>query len=164
MKYIITALYTLLFCGCMGYQLGDTAPAGIKTVNVAAIINKTTEPAIEIKVSEAIRQRIQFDGRVEIENLKLADGIIQLTLTDYTTSALSYDKNKQTRAREYRATIRATATLKNRETGEIISEITTYGETTFPFDSNLTAAKRSALPRAAADLAKFTLDGLLEDW
>ncbi|MCF7848195.1 MAG: hypothetical protein K9M45_05035 [Kiritimatiellales bacterium] len=171
MKHIFSVLsipclaVVLLFGGCAGYELGGTAPEGIKSVHLAPVINKTTEPAIELEVTKALRQRIQFDGRVTIENSKLADAVLEVTMTDYELQALSYDKNKTSRAREYRLIITADSQLKNRETGKVISSINkVYGEATFPFSSDLTGAKRSTLPVAAADLSRFLLDGLLENW
>lgn len=155
----------LLFAGCMGYQLGGTRPEGIETVHMAPVVNKTTESAIELQVSHALRQRIQFDGRLKLKNTaEAADAIIEVTLTDYKLTAIAFRDDLKTTAEQYRLRITGTATLADAKTGETLSESKTYGETTFFFESDLTTSKRDALPRAAQELAKFMVDDLIEQW
>ncbi|MCK4564335.1 MAG: hypothetical protein KAU94_06655 [Verrucomicrobia bacterium] len=155
----------LLLAGCMGYQLGGSRPDGIETVHVAAVVNKTTEPAMELQVTHALRQRIQFDGRMKLENTaENADAIIEVTLTDYRLTAIAFRDDLRTTAEQYRLRITGIATLTDTKTGEVISESKTYGETTFFFESDLTSSKRGALPRAAQELAKFMVDDLIERW
>jgi len=162
---LFCSVAALLLNGCLGYQLGGTAPAGIKSVYLAPVINKTLEPAIETEVNKALRQRIQFDGRLRLENAGNADAVMEVVLTDYDIHAISYDKDKSSRAREYRLKITADAVLKKSGTGEVISRIhDVYGEGTFSLTSGLTNAKRNVLPAAVSDLARFLLDGLLESW
>ncbi len=155
----------LLLSGCIGYQLGGTHPAGIETVYMAPIINKTTEPAIELQLTHKLRSRIQFDGRVKLSNTeKAAHAVIEVTLTDYTLKAVAFREDQKTTASQYRLRITAISTLKDSQTGEVLSESKTYGETTFLFKSDLTTSKRDALPRATQELAKFILDDLIERW
>ena len=155
----------LLLSGCMGYQLGGTRPDGIETVHMAPVINKTTESAIELQVTAALRERIQFDGRMELENTaENADAIIEVLLTNYRLTAVAFRDDLKTTAEQYRLRITGTATLTDTKTGEVLSESKTYGETTFLFESDLTTSKRDALPRAAQELAKFMVDDLIEQW
>ncbi|MCF7817646.1 MAG: hypothetical protein K9M54_07170 [Kiritimatiellales bacterium] len=166
--HLITCFSTaLLMSGCMGYHLGGSRPAGVETVYMASVINETTEPAIELQVTEALRGRIQFDGRLKLKNgPDASDAIIEVALTRYTLTAIAFrnDQNRTSTAEQYRMRIDAVSTLKDSETGEILSESKTYGETTFDFESDLTSSKRDALPRAAQELAKFIVDDLIERW
>jgi hypothetical protein len=164
--YLLNCLTaTLLLSGCMGYQLGGTRPDGIEIVYMAPVINKTTESAIELQVTSALRQRIQFDGRMKLENTaENADAVIEVVLSDYRLTAIAFRNELKTTAEQYRLRITGTATLTNTKTGEVLSESKTYGETTFLFESDLTTSKRDALPRAAQELAKFMIDDLIEQW
>ncbi len=163
--FINCATAALLLAGCMGYQLGGSRPDGIETVHVAAVVNKTAEPAIELQATHALRQRIQFDGRMKLENTaENADAVIEVTLTDYRLTAIAFRNDLRTTAEQYRIRITGTATLTDTKTGETLSESKTYGETTFFFESDLTTSKRGALPRAAQELAKFMVDDLIERW
>ncbi len=156
---------TLLLSGCLGYQLGGSRPEGIETVSMAPVVNKTSEPAIELQVTHAVRDRIQFDGRLKLINgTGASDGVIEVILTDYNLTPIAFRSEQNTTPEIYRLRITGTAKLKNAQTGEILSESRTYGEATFPFESDLTSAKRDALPRAAAELAKFIVDDLIEQW
>ncbi len=156
---------TLLLAGCMGYQLGGTRPEGVETVHVAPVVNATTEPAIELQVTEALRQRIQFDGRLKLRNsADNADAIIKVTLTDYKLSAIAFRDDLKTTAEQYRLRITGVATLTDAKTGETLSNSKTYGEARFPFESDLTTSKRDALPAAAQELAKFMVDDLIEQF
>jgi len=158
-----SGLTALLLTGCMGYQLGGTRPEGIETVHLAPVINATTEPAIELQVTHALLQRIQFDGRLKVRNSPdSADAIIEVKLTDYTLTAIAFRDDLKTTPEQYRMRITGTAILKDAKTGETLSE--TYGETRFSFESDLTTSKRNALPRAAQELAKFMVDDLIERW
>lgn len=163
--HLFIGLAALLLAGCMGYQLGGTRPEGVETVHLAPVINATTEPAIELQVTHALLQRIQFDGRLKVRNSPdSADAIIEVKLTDYQLTPIAFRDDLQTTPEQYRMRITGTATLKNSETGEILSESKTYGETRFVFESDLTTSKRIALPRAAEEIAKFMVDDLIERW
>jgi len=156
---------TLLLSGCLGYQLGGSRPKGIETVALEPVLNKTSEPAIELQVSHAVRDRVQFDGRLQLLNSPdEADGVIGVVLTDYDLTPIAFRSELKTTPEIYRLRITGTATLKRVDSGEIISESSTYGEATFPFEGDLTSAKRDALPRAAAEIAKFMVDDLVERW
>jgi len=149
----------------MGYQLGGTRPEGIETVHVASIVNTTTEPAIELQVTHALRQRIQFDGRLKLLNSpENADAVIEVELTNYKLTSIAFRDDLKTTPAEYRLRITGVATLKDAGTGEILSESKTYGEARFFFESDLTTSKRNALPTAAEELAKFMVDDLIERW
>ncbi len=164
--HLCTSLIAVfLLSGCMGYQLGGTRPAGIETVHMAPVINKTEESAIELQVTRELRNRIQFDGRLKLRNrAEDADAILEVVLTDYTLSAIAFRSDLKTTAEQYRLRITAVSTLQDSQTGAVLSESETYGETTFFFESDLTTSKRDALPRAAHELAKFIVDDLIERW
>ena len=157
---------SLLLAGC-GYTLGGATHEGVETVTVAPVINNTLEPAIEIEVTHALRDRIQFDGRVKLVNEpKNADAVIELTLTEYDMNPIAYktEEGLRTTPDLYRLRITGVAELRDIETGEVISSSRTYGESTFEFTSDLTTSKRNALPPAANEIAKFMIDDLIEAW
>jgi len=164
--HLFSGLTTLLLlAGCMGYQLGGTRPEGIETVHMAPVVNQTKESAIELQVTHAFRQQIQFDGRLKLENsAEEADAIIEVELTDYKLTAIAFRDDLKTTPEQYRLRITGVATLKDAGTGKTLSESKTYGETRFFFESDLTTSKRNALPAAAKELAKFMVDDLIERW
>ncbi len=155
----------LLLSGCMGYRLGGSRPEGIRTVALAPVVNSTTEPAIELQVTHALRERIQFDGRLKLVNsAEEADAVIEVELTRYDLAPIAYRTDLRNTPELYRLRITGTAELKDAETGETLSESKTYGEATFPFQADLTSSKRDALPAAAREIAKFMADDLIDRW
>lgn len=163
--YLNSILGVLLIAGCMGYQLGGRTPDGIKTVAIKAIINQTGEPAIELQITEALLQRIQFDGRLALQSSpRNADAVITVILTNYKLTGIAFRDHDRSTPEAYRLRIDAEADLTSTATGEKIGHSRTYGETVFDFNADLTTSKRSALPRAAEELAKFMLDDLIESW
>lgn len=155
----------LLLSGCMGYRLGGTRPAGVQSVAMAPVVNATTEPAIELQVTHAMRQRIQFDGRMQLVNEpENADAVIEITLTQYTLTPIAYDSKLRATPNLYRLRITGEAELRETETGTVLSTSKTYGEATFAFNADLTSSKRDALPEAAQEIARFMLDDLIERW
>ncbi len=166
--YLLNSLAAaLLFSGCMGYQLDGATHANIHTVAMGPVINNTTESAIELQVTHAMRERIQFDGRVKLVNgPQQADAVLEITLTRYNMRPIAYKNEEDLRTTPdlYRLKVDGIAELINTKTGDIISSSKTYGEVTFQFQSDLTTSKRSALPKAADEIAKFMLDDLIEAW
>ena len=155
----------LLLSGCAGYQLGTSTPNGIQTVALTSVINKTGEPAVEQQITHALRERIQFDGRLQLAGLNDSpDGIIEVTLTRYTLNPIAYRNIKSATPQLYRLSLWGNAELKSTQTGESIGSTETYGENQVPFQSDLTSAKRDALPAAADEFAKYLLDDLIEQW
>jgi hypothetical protein len=156
---------TLLLTGCMGYKLGGGKPAGINTVTMAPVINETSEPAIELQVTHAMREQIQFDGRLKLVNERAnADAVMELTLTDYQLMPIAYRSELRTTPELYRLRVSGVAELRRISTGEVISTSQTYGESTFTFQSDLTTSKRDALPRAAQEIATYMLEDLIDQW
>ncbi len=155
----------LLLSGCMGYRLGGGRPEGIKTVSLAPIVNLSGEPAIELQVTHALRDRIQFDGRLQLaDSNDDADGVIEVTLISYNLVPVAFRYRQQATPQMYRLRITGRAILKRSDTGKVIATSSTYGESTFRFQSDLTTSKRNALPDAAAEIAKYMVDDLIEQW
>ena len=155
----------LLMSGCMGYRLGANQPEGIHTVALAPVINRTGEPAVEQQVTHALRERIQFDGRLKLVDLQAApDAIIEVSLTEYDLLPIAYRDLKSSTPQLYRLTLKGKAALKEAQTENAISSSETYGDTPIPFQSDLTLSKRDGLPAAAAEFAKHMISDLLDVW
>lgn len=159
------SLAAVFFTGCVGYQLGSMLPADIKTVHVPTFVNKTTEPRVEIEATQATIERFQMDGSLRVVEEANADAILLVTLNEYDLKAISYDREKETRANEYRVFLTAELIFKRAKTGEVIAEFPKVaGDTTFVFAGDIAAAKRRALPDAARDLAHDIVERVVEAW
>jgi alpha-D-ribose 1-methylphosphonate 5-triphosphate synthase subunit PhnI len=156
-KFLLFPLLALALSGCAGYRLGSALPAEIRTVSLE-VINKTEEPSIEVAVKKALLAELQMDGRLEVRLADEADADLTVTLTGYELSPTAFNRKQGTLAEEYLVTLRASAVLRDAESGEVILEAPLLeGDADFPFSHDLTSAKRQALPAASADLARKTV-------
>ncbi len=127
--------------------------------------NQTDEPSIEVAVMKALRAEIQVDGRLTLASREDADVMLNVTLTGYDLQALAYDKTHDTLAREYRVTLTGDSVLLNAETQEVIVESPALqGDDEFPYTTDLTSAKRGALPGAARDFARKAVSLFTTAW
>ncbi len=106
MQYINSLTLSLLLglSGC-GYSLqgsGSILPPDIKTIGIPMVENSSTEPGLSTLVTEALRDRFERFGVVNVsENEQSADAILEAriikigrktsTVTASTDSALQYD-------------------------------------------------------------------------
>jgi hypothetical protein len=164
-QLIATTLAGLLLSGCLGYSLGTTLPHDIRTIHVPTFKNSTTEPLLEIDTTDATIGRFQFDGSVQITQENEADAILKVTLISYTLTPLSFDPNKTTQTREYRATVKADVVLLRRATDEVILDApSVIGEATFYLTGDMSSSKRRAMPELSEDLGRRIVDTVTQTW
>jgi hypothetical protein len=160
-----TLLLGALATGCAGYRLGSMLPEGLETVHVPVFQNRTSEPFLETALTTAVREEIQKDGSFRLAGENDADAELQVIILKYDLQPLSYERENRTQANEYRVTLETSVLLRNRRTGEtIVSYPHVRGDASFPFNGDLTSAKRQALPAVADDLAHQIVERVVEAW
>jgi hypothetical protein len=163
-KLLLFSVLALLFSGCAGYRVGSTLPDSIRTVSVS-VVNETDEPSIEVAVMKALRAELQMDGRLAIRSQDEADAAMVVTLRKFELEALAFNRRQGTRAEEYRMTLTSSVVLRDAENNEVIMENpSVLGEAEFLFSSDLTSSKRTAMPEAAADLARKAVSLTVHAW
>lgn len=164
-KILIFILFVYTIIGCTGYNFNPSIPDNISTIGLSPIINNTSEPAIEHKITNAMKSFIQLDGRLTLVETSEADAIIEITLIKYRNNPIAYRTNSREISTEnYLQGIQAKAVLKNTLTGEIIAEASNHGETIYNFDSDLSSSKRNVFSNAADELARMIYTDLIEQW
>jgi hypothetical protein len=158
------AAVSLVAGGCAEYRLGTTLPPKIRTVCVPTFANKTGEPQLEQRATQATIQEIQKDGTLIIADLAQADSVLAVTLVRYRLEALRFEKESNKTADEYRLVLEADLLLTYAKSGEPVMKRTVSGETTFLPGGDLNSAKQQALPKAAADLARNVVGSIVEFW
>lgn len=122
MKYVIVMLSLCVWCagGC-GYHLpgrGDAIPADVEKVFVEVLINRTTQPFIENKLTSEVRD--QFSRRPGFEVVSersKSDAVISGTITQYSKRAVAYDQNDD--IKEYRAAMTAEFRFERTDGSEV---------------------------------------------
>src|SRR5258705_8352965 len=112
----------LFLGGCAGYQLGPTnglAPRE-KSVQINPFVNQTIEPRLSDAVTSQLRKSLQQDGTYELASKDNGDIVVSGVLTVYHRRELSLVPQDLVTARDYRVTLTAQVTARDRSTGKII--------------------------------------------
>jgi hypothetical protein len=146
----------LLLTSCAGYRLGPTngLAAGEKTVEVAPFINKTIEPRLTDAVTTQMRKQLQSDGTFRLATHGDPDIIVTGELVRYLRQEVTLASNDILTVQDFRITVTAQVTARERSTGRILFDQPVSGYTLIRVGSDLTSAERQGLPLLADDLAK----------
>ena len=162
---LFVGLATLVFQGGCGYHLGSMLPEGVDSVYVPAVINKSREPLLEIETTRSLLQELRTDGSLKVTDESSADSTLEVTIRDYKVTPVVYERTDRLRPNEMRFTLIASFKLTDNRTGAVItSSALEYGDALSPFLSDLTSAKRQALPEVAGDLAHDIVERIVDHW
>jgi outer membrane lipopolysaccharide assembly protein LptE/RlpB len=103
--------------GC-GYGTTSRTPKDIKTIYVPFFENRTSEPNLEISVTERVIQNLIADNTLRVVPESAADAVLDGQITEFKNQPFSF--NQDLNAEEYHVVIRVVATLFNRRTNEPI--------------------------------------------
>ncbi len=142
--------------GCAGYSLGPTggAAARSRSVQVNPFVNQTLEPRLADTVTFQVRKQLQRDGTYQLATHGDADVVLSGVITRYQRLELSFVPTDVLTVRDYRLSLTAQVTARDRTSGKVVLDQAVTGYTLIRVGSDLTSAERQALPLLAADLAK----------
>jgi hypothetical protein len=161
----VAGLILILFAsGCAGYRLGPTngVVAGEKSVEVAPFVNQTLQPRLTDAVTAQMRKELQRDGTYQLVSSSDADIVVSGTLISYQRAEVTLASNDILTVRDFRLSLTARVTARERNTGKAILDQTVTGYTLMRVGNDLPSAERQALPLLAGDLAKNVTALLVE--
>jgi hypothetical protein len=158
----IPAVFAL--AGCAGYQLGPTngLSAGDRTIQVNPFLNQTLQPRLTDPVTSELRKALQQDGTYQLATRDPGDIVVSGVLTLYQRSEVTFVPTDVFTGRDFRLTLTAKVTARDRSTGKVVLDQPVTGQTLMRVGNDLTSAERQAMPLLAADLAK-NITALLVD-
>ena len=147
---------SLAFGGC-GYSLRTSMPAGIRSIHVPVLENKTAEPGIEDFITQALTQAVVQSGRVRIAaNAREADAVLEGSIVEYRLTSLSFDRGANVTS--YRLIIGLALTFKDLRQNKVIWKQDRIEERAdFQVAGQVTqtlAREEQAVQRAAVDVAR----------
>jgi Lipopolysaccharide-assembly len=156
------ALVPLLF-GC-AYRLGPTGgfTAGEKSIQVMPFSNQTLEPRLTDAVTFQIHKQVQHDGTFRLATHDDGDIVVTGIITKYTRHELSFQPADTLTARDYRLSMTAQVTARDRITGKVIIDQEISGFTLLRVGPDLVSSERQSLPLLAGDLAKNVISRLAD--
>jgi hypothetical protein len=152
---VILVLMPCLF-GCAGYRLGPTGgfAAGEKSIQVMPFSNQTLEPRLTDAVTSQLRKQLQHDGTFRLATHDDGDIVVTGIITKYTRHELSFQPADTLTARDYRISMTAQVTARDRITGKVVLDQEITGFTLLRVGQDLVSSERQSLPLLAGDLAR----------
>lgn len=142
--------------GCARYQFGPTngSAAGARSVQVIPFENKTIEPRLTEPFTAALRRHVQQEGTFRLNTAQDGDIIVTGTLLQYVRNHISFQPRDVLTPRDYRITVTAQITARERATGKVLLDRAVSGRTDLRIGADLVSSERQALPLVADDLAR----------
>jgi len=146
----------LLPSGCAGYRLGPTngVAAGEKSIQIIPFANHTMEPRLGDAVTIQMRKQLQRDGTYRLATHEDGDILVSGAVTHYRRQEVSFIPTDVLTVRDYRLSLTAQVTARERTTGKVLFEQPVTGSTLIRVGADLTSSERQALPLLAGDLAR----------
>ena len=152
-----TALALLLaaLSGC-GYSLRGNLPDHVKTVAVPVFANKTSEPAVESFLTQAVVQAFSTNGRLRVVKPEEADAILEGEVVGYEIQALAFDPRAA--IRQYRLVVTMNLRFRDVRRNALLFEEARFQEKAdfrvVGVVSQTISREESALQAAAVDIAR----------
>jgi outer membrane lipopolysaccharide assembly protein LptE/RlpB len=142
--------------GC-GYSLRASLPAGIKTVHIPTLENRTQEPGIEDFLTQALTQALVTSGMARIAaSAATADASLEGAIVEYNLTSLAFDRDSNVTL--YRLRIALSLALRDLRKNEVLwrqerieerADFQVAGQVTTTL-----AREEQAVRRAAVDVSR----------
>lgn len=114
----LATLATLGSWGCGYYSTTSRTAKDIKSIHVPFFANETSEPNLEITVTETVIQNLIDDNTLKVTGRDGADAVLDGRIVEFNNRPFSY--NTELDAEEYHVSVRVVVSLFNRVTNEPI--------------------------------------------
>jgi outer membrane lipopolysaccharide assembly protein LptE/RlpB len=149
------ALLLAALSGC-GYSLRGNLPDHVKTVAVPVFANKTSEPAVESLLTQAVVQAFSTNGRLRVVKPEEADAILEGEVVGYEIQALAFDPRAA--IRQYRLVVTMNLRFRDVRRNALLFEQAGFQEKAdfrvVGVVSQTISREESALQAAAVDIAR----------
>lgn len=153
----------LIVFGC-AYSTTSRTAKGIESVAVPFFANQTTEPNLEISVTERIIENLVEDNTLSVVDEKRADAVLEGVILNFSNVPFSF--NRDLNAEEYRVVITVELSLFNRKLNEPIwAKRTIRGDGSYFLDVTEEGFRYDdALEEAIKEITDQILNLTVQDW
>ena len=160
-------------CGCASsYRLGTTLAPELRAVYVPTVLNESSEPGVARAVDQALRKEIRREGTLRMVPESEAETRLDVVVTGYKQSAVSYSQHDTQHPNEYKMEISARVSFVRvaRPQAGRPADVAVWqrgsvtGSENFIGGADSVAAKTACLPEASKDLAVAIVDGCVGAW
>ena len=119
-RILCAATALLLAVGCGYYSTTSRTAKDIKSIHVPFFENQTSEPNLEITVTEQVIDNLIEDNTLNVTDEDYADAVLNGAIIEFVNVPFSFDD--ELNAQKYNILIKVQATLFNRRRNEPIWE------------------------------------------
>lgn len=162
--FITLAMVLALLSGCGYYGTTSRTAKDIKSVAVPFFENKTSEPNLEITVTERIIDNLVADNTLSVKDENDADAVLEGKIVSFQNNPFSF--NRELNAEEYHVVITVEATLYNRRADEPIWEKQLIrGDGSYFVDTEEEGRRyEDALAESIKEITDRILNLTVQDW
>jgi hypothetical protein len=119
---LIVALLSLSAgCGYHFSRTGAIVPEGVRALAVPVFLNGTSEPYVDVEVTQAVVEEFMADGRLTVVSLEEAEMALRGRIRAYELGPLSYNVyNGQTFVQQYRVRLVVDAWLEDLRSKKVL--------------------------------------------
>lgn len=162
-RVLLFTVIAVLAAGC-GYSTSSRTAKDIKSIAVPFFANQTSEPALEITVTESIIQNLVEDNTLKVVDEDDADAVLRGEIVEFENRPFSF--NAELRAEEYHVVIKVKAELFNRRLDEEVwKERTFKGDGSYFLDvPDTDTTFDDAVEEAIKEITEQILNLTVQDW
>lgn len=157
LRFTAAALASLVFSGCVGYQLGGAKPsalANVRSIAVPMFENQTFEPRVGVLATNATVNALAADGVYGIKTKADADAILKATVTEIDYTQIRSSRLDTLRPTELESVVAVEWKLTDSQTNRVLDSGIALGTSRLFLDPNVQTSRTNALPDAVEDAAR----------
>jgi len=155
-------LLAVLFAAC-GYSTTSRTAKDIKSIHVPFFDNQTSEPNLEITVTESVIFNLIEDNTLRVADEGDADAVLDGAIIEFQNRPFSF--NVELNAEEYRVVVRVRVTLYNRRSNEPIwSDRVIVGDGSYFIDQPDANTFNDAVAESIREITERILNLTVQDW
>jgi len=135
----VIVIFNLSSCGYSLVGHVRSLPDTIQSIAVPFLLNKTSEPNLEIILSNVIREEFILDGRLKVKDEKEADLIVKGEVRNYTLKPVAFDAENT--VTEYWVELTAWIEVHDRVNDSVIAKQAFTGKWDFKVDQDITISE-----------------------
>ena len=159
---IVVVILCVVSVGCGAYKTTPKTAKDIKTIAVPFFVNKTTEPDLELTITERFIDNLITDNTLKVVDEDEADALLEGVIIHFENRPFSFDR--ELNAEEYHVVVTVRATLYNRRTNEPIWESKSFrGDGSYFLESS-ERTYQVALDESIKEITDQILNITVQDW
>jgi len=153
----------VIVAGCGYYSTSSRTAEGIKSVAVPFFENLTTEPSLEITVTENLIDNLVGDNTLKVTDEQRADAVLNGQIVEFHNRPFSF--NDDLNAEEYLVTLRVKVSLFNRRLNQPVwADKTVTGDGSYFVDVPDASTFDDAVRQSVKEITDQILNLTVRDW